>query len=347
MFMIAGPNGAGKSTLYETRIKPGTSAPFINADHIQRDELRDPSMQASYKAAEVAEIRRREHLSQGKDFVSESTFSHPSKLELVKNAKEAGFRVVMYHVNLRSPELSVQRVALRFEEGGHNVPEDKIRERFARNPLLIREAVLRSDKAFIYDNSKLNKAPVLAIELTEGKVVRVSDQVPVWARTLYSKELEPFSQARLNPAAASFADAKVIACKIGGTDAVLQIPEKGKNHEGKIVGETAMHWVQQVQDRVYVAHFKGRFQGEVRLQERYKVAYGERGGAELSLLPTPKAPQNGFIDENKLSGFNSQQRAVILARIQENVAKNGRHENVRQTDNSGAEHIKSKHEPER
>jgi hypothetical protein len=96
-----------------------------------------------------------------------------------------------------------------------------------------------------------------------------------------------------------------------------------------------------------VAHFKGRFQGEVRLQERYKVAYGKLGGTELSLLPTPKAPQNDFIDENKLSGFNSQQRAVILARIQENVAKNGRHENVRQTDNSGAEHIKSKHEPER
>ena len=33
------------------------------------------------------------------------------------------------------------------KEGGHDVPEDKIRERFVRNPALIREAVLLSDRA--------------------------------------------------------------------------------------------------------------------------------------------------------------------------------------------------------
>ncbi len=59
MFMLAGPNGAGRSTLYETVIRPRVAAPFINADVIQRDELRDASMTASYRAAEIAEERRR------------------------------------------------------------------------------------------------------------------------------------------------------------------------------------------------------------------------------------------------------------------------------------------------
>lgn len=58
MIVLAGPNGAGKSTLYETRIAPSFAGPFINADIIQRDELRDPSPAASYEAANIASSRR-------------------------------------------------------------------------------------------------------------------------------------------------------------------------------------------------------------------------------------------------------------------------------------------------
>jgi predicted ABC-type ATPase len=43
MTILAGPNGAGKFTLYETRVSPSFAGPFINADVIQRDRLRDPS----------------------------------------------------------------------------------------------------------------------------------------------------------------------------------------------------------------------------------------------------------------------------------------------------------------
>lgn len=56
MIVLAGPNGAGKSTLYETRIAPSFAGPFINADIIQRDELRDPSPAASYEAANTSRV---------------------------------------------------------------------------------------------------------------------------------------------------------------------------------------------------------------------------------------------------------------------------------------------------
>lgn len=54
LVLLAGPNGAGKSTLYQTRVAPSFAGPFINADLIQRDELKDPSMEASYQAARIA-----------------------------------------------------------------------------------------------------------------------------------------------------------------------------------------------------------------------------------------------------------------------------------------------------
>ena len=62
MFLIAGPNGAGKSTLYETRIAPFTDAPFINADNIQRFELKTADVSAAYEAARMADQRRTEFM---------------------------------------------------------------------------------------------------------------------------------------------------------------------------------------------------------------------------------------------------------------------------------------------
>jgi predicted ABC-type ATPase len=290
MYMLAGPNGAGKSTLYERRVRPVVSpeeVPFINADIIQRDELKDPSMQASYKAAEIAESRRRAHLAEGKSFVSESTFSHESKLALIQEARDAGFRVVMYHVNVRSADLSVDRVAKRFKEGGHNVPEDKIRERYARNQGLIKRAVSMADRAFVYDNSTRNAPPEIALRLEHGKVVAVADKVPAWARQLYAEELARFSPARLNAAAASFADAKSIVAKLGGPDAQLRIPEHGhgKLSRGEIVGETAEHWLQKTGEATFVAHFKTAVQGNVRIHREYAIGYVQRGRGLAQELP--------------------------------------------------------------
>lgn len=45
--LVAGSNGAGKPTLYEARVTPSFACPFVNADLIQRDRLRDVSRRSS------------------------------------------------------------------------------------------------------------------------------------------------------------------------------------------------------------------------------------------------------------------------------------------------------------
>jgi predicted ABC-type ATPase len=279
MFVIAGPNGAGKSTFYEAVLKPSVNAPFINADIIQRDELKDPAVSAAYQAARIADARRDAALREQRSFITETTFSHPSKLELIDTAKAAGFRVATYHINVRSPELSVMRVATRVRRGGHDVPEHKIRERYERNQALIKQAVLQSDRAYVYDNSTLNRRASLAIKFRSGTVIEIGSQVSAWARKLYEPELEMFSPARLNPGAASFADGKAIATRIGGTDAALQIATSGETYRGTVVGETALHWIQRLQDSVFVAHFKDRLPADVRprVGDAYALRYeGDR-----------------------------------------------------------------------
>ncbi|PHZ83864.1 zeta toxin family protein [Paremcibacter congregatus] len=191
LYVIAGPNGAGKSTFYEIKMKPMLiSTPFINADIIQRSELKDNSMVAAYKAAEIAEQRRQELLANKKSFITETTFSHSSKLKLITEAKASGFQIVVVHINVHSPNLSVARVKSRVEEGGHNVPEEKIRQRYERNQELIRRAVLEADKVFIYDNSRWNKSLEVSVGFDQGKIVKTSDNIPKWVRALYKSELK-------------------------------------------------------------------------------------------------------------------------------------------------------------
>ena len=55
----------------------------------------------------------------------ETVFSHPSKLDLITQAKALGYRVMMFHISVAHPDLSVAGVGERVTEGGHPVPEEK------------------------------------------------------------------------------------------------------------------------------------------------------------------------------------------------------------------------------
>ncbi|AXQ96087.1 zeta toxin family protein (plasmid) [Cereibacter azotoformans] len=189
LVLLAGPNGAGKSTLYQTRVAPGFAGPFINADLIQRDDLGDASMEASYRAAAIAEERRTKLLEDRKSFATETVFSHPSKLDLLAAARERGYIIVVLHVGVGDPELSVARVKGRAAEGGHDVPEDKIRARFDRGQPLIRQAVLQADRGMVFDNSGLNEPPHLVLLFAGGRLVQAEAILPNWVLTGYTDDL--------------------------------------------------------------------------------------------------------------------------------------------------------------
>lgn len=185
LFVIAGPNGAGKTTFYETALKEKIAAPFINADIIQRDELGDVDEEAAYKAAEIAAQRRSELLDRRESFVTETVFSHPSKLDMLCEAKARGFRIVVFHLHVTSANLAVARVEERVKEGGHPVPVRKIRERFDRNQELIRMAVAMADQAMVYDASALNQPPMLLMRTAGGKAEFLASDPPNWLRQIY------------------------------------------------------------------------------------------------------------------------------------------------------------------
>lgn len=109
--------------------------------------------------------------------------------EELEDARARGYIVIVMHVGVDSPDLSVARVKGRAQEGGHDVPEDKIRARYDRGQPLIREAVLRADRGMVYDNSRLNEPPRQVLVFSTGRLIQVEPHLPEWVISVYADDL--------------------------------------------------------------------------------------------------------------------------------------------------------------
>ncbi len=191
-FLLAGINGAGKSTFYEDRLKP-LGLPFINADQIATKIDPDNathSDEISLKAQKMAEESRAKYLKEKKSFVSETVFSHPSKINLLKEAKQAGFLVTLIFINLPDAQLAQHRVIHRSESGGHDVPSDKIISRYPRVQENILAAKSIPDHFFAFDNNRRDRPHSFLMHLKNGLVDRVSDYQPLWAQKMFPVEYQ-------------------------------------------------------------------------------------------------------------------------------------------------------------
>lgn len=191
LLVIAGPNGSGKTTLTDALRKSHDVGEYINPDEITIDILKNtshsPSIEELFKAnkvaQEISESRRQQALDEKRSLSFETVLSHPSKIDFMKDAKERGYDVSLYFVGTDDPLINVQRVANRVENGGHDVPHDKILTRYDRTMDLLPDAVKVTDKAFIFDNSD-DKSPLRGVaEIQDGnKLVYLSEKTPHWIK---------------------------------------------------------------------------------------------------------------------------------------------------------------------
>jgi len=170
LHLLVGPNGAGKTTFHERVLGPVTRLPFVNADVLARQHWPGDEEAHGHEAAALAEAARREAMAQGRSFIGETVFSHPSKLQLVRDARQVGY-VVHLHAILVPLALCLARVPLRHAQGGHSVPEDRIRERYQRLWPLISQAITLANAARVYDNSSARKPYRVVATYENGRLI--------------------------------------------------------------------------------------------------------------------------------------------------------------------------------
>lgn len=186
--VVAGPNGSGKTTTTTQLLNNewATDSVYINPDNIAQEMFGDwNSPQAVLKAAEYASKMRYDCLERKRNFVFETVFSSPEKLEFIQKAIEAGYFVRFFFVCTADPTINVSRIAQRFLNGGHEVAISKIISRYYKSLLNAAQAVKIVDRAYIYDNSVNNQLPKLLLRTANGQIVRrYTDCIPQWAEAL-------------------------------------------------------------------------------------------------------------------------------------------------------------------
>ncbi len=184
LYIFAGPNGSGKSTII---------AQYIRSYHLENVEYICPDIYASklfgniedvkeryIKAIQFAEYKREKLLKENKPLIMETVLSRSDKLDFIEKAKANGYEIISVFVGTDSPEINIRRVKCRVSQGGHDVPEDKLRERFIRSMNNLSVLSKLSDEIYVFDNTL--KPRLVASKIKN--VHYVADDAPDWARNI-------------------------------------------------------------------------------------------------------------------------------------------------------------------
>ena len=148
---------------------------------IEGDIIRFSSHDAvnSYTIALVTNFLQYSCVKEGMSFSQETVFSHPSKVEALKEAHDAGYRTYLYFVANQDVSINLTRISNRVKCGGHDVPMDKVIARAKRSLGNIKETLPYCSRAFFFDNSSMEMEFLAEYSQENGMSVK-SDDLPDW-----------------------------------------------------------------------------------------------------------------------------------------------------------------------
>ena len=179
--VFAGPNGSGKSSVIR-RVDFAGRENLLEADAIAKAiQTSDPRAAAITAGREVLR-RTQAYIDSGQDFAIETTLAGGWTTTAIKAALVRRFFVRLVYICVDNPERSIQRVHERVAEGGHDVPDEDVRRRYARSLSNLRQVLALVDQAIVYDNS--GAEPRFLLEFRSGVIARKADELPSWALSL-------------------------------------------------------------------------------------------------------------------------------------------------------------------
>ena len=206
--VLAGVNGAGKSSIGESEFNRKGS-PVFNPDAIARQiRTLHPDIDLTLANAHAWQIGKsllEQAIAEGRDYRFETTLGGRTIAQLLERAAQSGHRLHVWFCGLASAELHLRRVRSRVAHGGHDIPEQKIRERWTGS----RENLIRLlpliDHLRLYDNSHeadpaegRQPQPVLLLEMKRRKITAPADLsgAPDWAQPIIAAAIHLHTAAR-------------------------------------------------------------------------------------------------------------------------------------------------------
>ena len=206
LFVLAGVNGAGKSSI-GGHLLERQGVTWFNPDTFARELTAasgcDPAS-ASGLAWTDSLRRLDEALARGYDHAFETTLGGHTVAARIAVACDT-HDVIIWFCGLASPDEHLARVRARVAVGGHDIPEDRIRERYPRALQNLITLMPRLARLQVYDNSTNVPPgapvpdPVLVLEMEHGRMTWPSSgdaealgHTPDWAKPLVEAALTPW-----------------------------------------------------------------------------------------------------------------------------------------------------------
>lgn len=159
--IIAGPNGAGKTTFAREFLPGEADLPdFVNADMIAAGLAPFRPERAAIRAGRLMLQIVDELVDRGLSFSFETTLSGHTYAHRIPRWRQLGYHVKIVYLSVQKVDVAIARVRVRASQGGHSVPEDVIRRRFATSWRNFTDTYRKMvDSWVLFDNS--GPVPVL------------------------------------------------------------------------------------------------------------------------------------------------------------------------------------------
>jgi predicted ABC-type ATPase len=154
---------------------------YLNADDVAQSMQGSPLEVAANAQAQVRQ-KRESAVADKRSFCFETVMSHPSHIDFMQNAREAGFETRLIFVTTENPVINTGRVANRVLHGGHDVPQERIVARYWRCLKNLPAAIKVCDHCLIFDNSSAKNPLRLLAEIHDGNIFQAASNAKTPAR---------------------------------------------------------------------------------------------------------------------------------------------------------------------
>jgi predicted ABC-type ATPase len=207
--VLAGVNGAGKSSVGGGIIE-AVGQTWFNPDSFSRELMAktgSSKASADSEAWSYGKTRLEAAITDHSDFAFETTLGGNTIPNLLARAALT-HDVIMIYCGLSSAEMHIERVKRRVQHGGHDIPTDKIRQRWlsSRNNLI--ELLPKLCHLQVFDNSAEAALgddvpyPLVVLEFKNGIAhypahgdLAALESTPGWAKPIVAAALRLSEQA--------------------------------------------------------------------------------------------------------------------------------------------------------
>lgn len=185
--IIAGPNGASKSRLgiFYSNVKAFDGDKLAMLLRQEHPDWIDRWIDGTVISTLMKE--KEEAILQMKNYAFETNFSSELLLNLIREFKDAGYKISLIYFGLISKEDSLFRVIQRQTMGGHDVSQDVIEYNFNEGIKRVRASLPLFENLLFIDGTS-DFGDIKAIHITKSGKHQITDHLAPWF-DLYFKDV--------------------------------------------------------------------------------------------------------------------------------------------------------------